>query len=44
MIPILDASYAAEIGGLLRLLGRAPVLAAFYDGGPEGFLFSTGES
>jgi hypothetical protein len=40
MIPLLSATYAAEIEGTLR--GDYPLLAALYDGGPEGFLFSAG--
>jgi hypothetical protein len=40
MIPVLGARYAADLAGLIEI--PYPSLAAFYDGGPEGFLFSTG--
>jgi hypothetical protein len=43
IFPILETQYAAEIEGLHRRLGRIPVLAALYAGGPEEFLFSTGD-
>ena len=45
MFPLLSATYAAEIAGLLKRkpgTGAPPPLAALFDGGAQGFLISAG--